>query len=103
MKKLNVIMAVYNAEKYLSEAVSSVLEQSFDDFLLLCMYEKTSNDASLEILNSFAAKDDRVKIIPNDGFEDRPERFFQLRKRWVYLSTINFDIDGGIQCLSEKW
>ena len=69
MKKLNVIMAVYNAEKYLGEAVSSILEQSFDDFLLLCMYEKTSNDASLEILNSFSAQDSRVKIIPNDGFE----------------------------------
>ena len=62
-------MAVYNAERYLCEAVSSVLEQSFGDFLLLCMYEKTSTDASLEILNSFATKDNRVKIIPNYGFE----------------------------------
>lgn len=62
-------MAVYNAEKYLNEAVSSILSQSFGDFLLLCMYEKTSNDASLEILNNFASKDNRVKIVPNDEFE----------------------------------
>ena len=38
MSKVSVIMPVYNAEKYLGEAIASVLRQTYADFELLLVY-----------------------------------------------------------------
>lgn len=49
---LSIILPVYNAEKYVSEAITSILNQSFSDFeLIIC--DDGSSDNSLEVINSF--------------------------------------------------
>jgi glycosyltransferase involved in cell wall biosynthesis len=60
MPKISVLMPVYNSEKYLKEAVDSILSQTFEDFEFLMLYDK-STDKSLEIINSY--NDNRIKII----------------------------------------
>lgn len=60
--KVSVLMAVYNAEKYLPEAVDSILGQSFTDFECLIV-DDGSTDHSLEIINSY--RDPRIEVVRN--------------------------------------
>ena len=62
MVKISVIMPIYNSEKYLKEAIDSVLNQSFKDFELICINDG-STDNSPEILENYRKKDKRIKII----------------------------------------
>lgn len=61
MVKVSVVMPVYNKEKFLNDSVSSILNQSMDDLELICV-DDGSDDRSLDILNEFAEKDNRVKV-----------------------------------------
>ena len=63
---VSVIMPVYNAERYLSEAVESILSQTFADFELITI-EDCSTDGSRAILKSFAEKDKRVLVLENES------------------------------------
>lgn len=60
--KVSVLMPVYNSEKYLAQAVESILTQTFTDFRLIAINDG-STDASEEILYSFKQKDERIQII----------------------------------------
>lgn len=58
----SIIMPVYNAEKYVSKAIESVLKQSFQDFELL-LIDDCSKDHSAEICAQFSASDPRVVLL----------------------------------------
>ncbi|MBD0378499.1 MAG: glycosyltransferase family 2 protein, partial [Flavisolibacter sp.] len=58
--KLSVIMPAYNAEKYISEAITSVLEQSFAAFELIIINDG-STDKTKQIIKSF--NDERIVLI----------------------------------------
>lgn len=60
--KISVIIPVYNLEEYLDEGIRSVLNQSFKDIEIIAVNDGSS-DNSLDILNSFAKKDDRLFVI----------------------------------------
>ena len=62
---ISVILPVYNVEKYLHVCLNSVLNQTFQDFEIICI-DDASTDSSLEILEYFAKKDSRIKIIKQD-------------------------------------
>jgi glycosyltransferase involved in cell wall biosynthesis len=55
-------MGVYNDSKYLGLAIESILSQTFSDFEFL-IFDDGSTDGSAKILDEYAAKDPRVKII----------------------------------------
>ena len=59
-------MPVYNAEKYLGEAIASVLRQTYADFELLLVNDR-STDRSKEICMEYAKKDDRIVLLENDS------------------------------------
>ena len=59
--KISVIVPIYNAEKYLKEALDSVFKQSFTDWELI-LVDNMSKDNSLTICESYAQTDDRVCI-----------------------------------------
>jgi len=61
--KISVIMSVYNGEKYLREAIDSILNQTFTDFEFIIVNDG-STDNSLEIIKSY--EDERIKIINNE-------------------------------------
>jgi glycosyltransferase involved in cell wall biosynthesis len=60
--KVTVLMSVYNGEKYLREAIDSILNQTFMDFEFLIINDG-STDSTVEILQSY--DDPRIKIINN--------------------------------------
>ena len=61
---ISVVMSAYNAEEYLEEAITSILNQTFSDFEFIII-EDCSTDKTLEILEHFAKHDPRIKIIKN--------------------------------------
>lgn len=62
---VSVIMPVFNAESYLSEAVESILSQTFLDLELITI-DDCSTDGSLAVLKSFAERDTRVRLLENE-------------------------------------
>ncbi|WP_062698022.1 glycosyltransferase family 2 protein [Chryseobacterium indologenes] len=69
---ISVIIPVYNSAASLQKCVNSVLNQTFSNFELLLINDGSS-DHSLEMMNSFAEKDRRVKVIDkikNSGVSD---------------------------------
>ena len=60
MKKVSVIIPVYNVEKYVAATIKSVLSQTYENFEILII-DDGSPDGSLAICQQF--KDSRIKII----------------------------------------
>lgn len=60
---VTVLMPVYNGEKYLREAIDSILEQTLTDFEFLII-DDGSMDNSVEIINSYS--DPRIKLVKNE-------------------------------------
>ena len=63
--EISLIMSVYNGEDYLSEAIESVLNQTFTDFELVVIND-CSTDKTEEILKGFEKLDERVKVHTNE-------------------------------------
>lgn len=59
---VSIVMPVYNSQKYLSETITSILNQKYKNIELICV-DDGSTDKSLEILEKTAKDDLRVKII----------------------------------------
>lgn len=60
--KVSVIMPVYNVEKYVEEAINSILSQSFRDFEFL-IFNDGSTDKTSQLIKKF--DDSRIKFIDN--------------------------------------
>lgn len=60
---VSIVMPVYNAEKYVGDAIRSILQQSYTDFEFIVI-DDASTDASVDIVNSF--NDKRIKLYQND-------------------------------------
>lgn len=62
MAKISILVAVYNAEKYLRTCLDSLEQQTFQDIQVLCV-DDASTDASLRILREYAVKDARIEVV----------------------------------------
>ncbi len=58
---VSVIMSVYNGERFLKEAIESILQQSFQDFEFLIM-DDGATDSTPHILAHFAQQDQRIRL-----------------------------------------
>jgi hypothetical protein len=59
---VTVLLPVYDAERYLAEAVESILAQTFSDFELLAI-DDGSRDGSTALLERYARRDPRVRLV----------------------------------------
>ena len=64
MGNISVIMPLYNAAKYLPEALQSVLNQTYKDFELICINDCSTDDTG-KILVDFQRRDKRIRILGN--------------------------------------
>ncbi len=62
MAKLSIGLPVYNGERFLREAIDSILGQTYKDFELI-ISDNCSTDSTRAICEEYAARDDRVKYI----------------------------------------
>jgi len=59
---VSVIVPIYNSERFLSKSLDCIVNQTLRDIEIICV-DDGSTDGSLAILNEYAAKDNRIKII----------------------------------------
>ena len=64
-KLISVIMSVYNGEKYLVQSIDSILNQTYQNFEFIII-DDCSTDNSSHILQEYAKKDSRIKIIKKE-------------------------------------
>lgn len=62
LPKISVIIPVYNTAKFLRQCLDSVVTQTLHDIEIICI-DDGSTDASLDILNEYAANDSRITIL----------------------------------------
>ena len=62
MTNISVIIPIYNAHGYLERCLNSIVNQTLRNIEFICVND-CSTDNSLEILNRFAIKDKRIKVI----------------------------------------
>src|ERR1700692_1530015 len=65
MPRISVLLPIYNAQQYLPLAIDSILDQSYPDFELILL-DDGSDDDSLKIAKSVAARDPRTVVVPGD-------------------------------------
>lgn len=65
MALISIVMPVYNTSKYLKECLDSIIEQTETNWELL-VTDDFSTDDSLELLNSYAVLDSRIKVFKNN-------------------------------------
>lgn len=63
--RVSVVMSVYNGERFLREAVESILEQTFTDFEFIII-DDGSGDGTWDILSEYADSDHRIVLMQNE-------------------------------------
>ncbi|MCR4313849.1 MAG: glycosyltransferase [Candidatus Uhrbacteria bacterium] len=64
MSKVSILLSVYNGERFVRDAVLSLLAQTYRDFELLIV-DDASTDGAHEILEELAAQDSRIRVLTN--------------------------------------
>ncbi len=80
--KVSVILPSLNVCRYIEECLESVVNQTLKDIEIICV-DAGSDDGTLEIINDYAAKDDRIKVLISD------------RKSYGYQMNIGVDNASG--------
>lgn len=62
MSRVTVLVAAYNAEKYLEVCLDSLVNQTLKDIQIVCI-DDASTDSTLTILQKYAAQDSRIQIL----------------------------------------
>nr|QGT49628.1 hypothetical protein Melaina855_0150 [uncultured Candidatus Melainabacteria bacterium] len=89
--KISVIVPVYNVEKYLSQCIESILNQSLREIEIICINDGSS-DSSLQILEKYKNLDERIIIVDknNTGYGASCNIGLKL-SRGEYISIIETD------------
>jgi len=66
MPTISVVMSVYNAEKYIDEAILSILNQTYKNFEFIIINDG-STDKSLEIIEKYKNQDERIVLISREN------------------------------------
>ena len=99
---LSVLMPVFNSERFVAEAIESILNQTFPDFEFLIL-DDASTDKSFEIVKDFEKKDSRITVFKNEknlGVVESRNKLINLSKG-KYIAWIDSD-DIAIENRLEK-
>jgi len=66
MKKVTIIVPVYNVEQYLEEAIQSAIQQTYENIEIL-LIDDGSKDSSGSICDQYAQKDKRIKVFHQEN------------------------------------
>lgn len=88
MAKISIVMPVYNTKDFVGKAIQSILDQTFKDYEFFII-DNGSTDGSGEIIDLYAAKDKRIKVIRNKKnvfiAEARNAAIEKLSGEYLYL------------------
>lgn len=66
MKKISVIIPVYNCEKYIEECLDSVLKQTLSEIEIICI-DDGSVDSSIEKIQKYVLSDERIILLRQEN------------------------------------
>lgn len=64
--KVSIIVPIYNVDKYLRQCLESLINQSLEEIEIICVNDG-STDNSLQIVQEYANKDNRIKVIDKEN------------------------------------
>ncbi len=67
MKKVGVIIPIYNVEKYLKECLESVINQSYKNLEIILVNDGSTDENSLKIAKEYALKDERITLFDKEN------------------------------------
>lgn len=76
---ISIIVPIYNAETFLKQCLDSIILQTYGDFEVLCV-DDDSEDKSLEILQEYKMKDERIRIFHKENEGVSKARNLALQK-----------------------
>lgn len=102
---ISIILPTYNGSRYIQQSIDSCLQQSFSDFELIIVND-CSTDNTLSIVEEYAQKDKRVRIISNEknlrlplslnkGFDAASGKYF------TWTSDDNYYAPNALQTLYD--
>ena len=101
---VSIVTPVYNAEQYLAECIESVLKQTYTNWEYIILNNR-STDCSLEIAESYAQNESRIKVITNEQHISRMENcnrvFHYISSESKYCKVIHADDWIFPECLSR--
>lgn len=104
--KISVIIPCYNTEKYLPEALDSIINQTFKEIEIICV-DDCSKDKTNEILQNYAKKDKRIKIFKNNknigAGETRNFAINKVNPKSKYIAQMDSDDISLPTRLQEQW
>lgn len=101
--KVSVIMPVYNGSKYLRECLDSIIYQTLKEIEIICINDG-SKDNSLEILQKYADKDDRIVVIDQENQGQGVARKNGLSiAKGEYLSFLDQDDFFDLQLFEKSY
>ncbi len=89
--RVSVVMAVHNGERFVDDAIASILGQTYDDFELVVV-DDGSTDATHRIVESLAAADERIRVHTqqNVGYAETLNVGWRLA-RGEYIAVLDAD------------
>lgn len=101
---VSVLMATFNDEATIADAIESILEQSYQNFEFLILDDK-STDNTYEILKSYSNKDSRIKIFQNEiniGLT-KSLNFLILKSKGKYIARQDADDSSIVNRLQKQY
>lgn len=102
--QVSVIIPVYNAAKYLEQCLDSVCGQTFSDMEILCV-NNGSTDESAQILQEYAEKDSRIRVINethrNAGAARNTGMQYATGEYYLFLDADDFFEPAMVEALTE--
>ena len=91
MIKVSVLVPIYNVEKFLPECLDSLVNQTLKDIEIICINDG-STDRSPQIIQEYAKKDKRIKVInkKNSGYGDSMNQGLKKAKG-EYIGIVESD------------
>ena len=90
---ISIIMPCHNGEKYISDAIKSVIAQTYQDWELLVI-DDNSIDNSVNLIKSFIENDSRIKLLHNEkptGFPATPRNLGIKQALGRYIAFLDCD------------
>lgn len=99
MKKVSIIVPVYNAEKYLNKCIDSILQQSYSNYELL-LIDDGSTDKSYNICKAYELKNDKVICLKEEnGGAGRARNYGIEQSTGDYIMFVDSDDYIARDCL----
>ncbi|MBZ5857995.1 glycosyltransferase family 2 protein [Flavihumibacter profundi] len=104
--QVSILMTSYNREKYIGQAIESVLSSSFEDFELVIV-DDDSKDDTVKIANEYASVDSRIIIYKNEhnlgDYKNRNKAAFLARGSYLkYVDADDYIYPWGLEVMVKS-